>query len=53
MFADATNISLAASNHGDLETKINAKLENVNMWLRANNILLNGYWISPKTENSN
>ena len=41
MYADDTNISVAASNKGDLEIKINAQLENVNIWLRANKLSLN------------
>ena len=40
MFADDTNITVAADSLTDLENKINLDLENINRWLLANRLSL-------------
>ena len=41
MFADDTHISVSATNQTDLETSVNAELNNLNCWLKANRLSLN------------
>ena len=40
MFADDTNITVAADSLTELENKINIDLENLNRWLVANRLSL-------------
>ena len=41
MYADDTNINVAASNYDELQNLMNNALENINLWLRANKLSLN------------
>ena len=41
MYADDTNVTFAASDMLALETQINTELKSINLWLRANKLILN------------
>ena len=41
MYADDTNVTIAASDMLGLEAQINTELKNINLWLRVNKLSLN------------